>query len=43
MKHDDLLDTEGGTCSTPDSGTRMGRNQTVPQRETPIELARPPV
>src|ERR1700759_3262830 len=27
-----------GTGSTPTSGTRMGRNQTVPQRETPIEL-----
>src|ERR1700734_535312 len=29
---------KGAPCSTPGSGTRMGRNQTVPQRETPIEL-----
>src|ERR1700761_8519188 len=33
------LAPKGGTCSTPEGGTRMGRNQTVSQRETPIELA----
>src|SRR5882757_6138442 len=30
---------KGAPCSTPESGTRMCRNQTVAQRETPIELA----
>src|SRR5271155_1485501 len=33
------LAPKGAPCSTPDSGTRMGRNQTVPQLETTIEWA----
>src|SRR5580704_13647593 len=30
---------KGARCSTPESNTRMRRNQTVAQRETPVEPA----